>query len=492
MKTRLLTTLGWAVALGASLSSGGLAASASGPWQYRLIDGSTLTDDCFCGRPAIQQSLRGSFQLRPLEENPLFTRYTVEDLVFNAGTPPVPHYHVTGHGTYQIGGEVAVTQELILELQIDDGFTNRACVLTNVSPAVNRLWPMLEISLDQSNKTLIQFYDLDLKAAPFRELWFSTAAGLHSGNWEPPTNAVSGGDLISDTGRIVKHNEALTRGLGLMPMVPDLGLDALDILPGGELAFSAEEDVASETLGMLYHGDLLSNRGRVVRRNADLIRPFSPEPPAPDVGLDAVYVRDDGEVWFSTETDIFSEMLGVTVRRGDLLSSSGQIIKLNEDLISRFQPADPKKDYGLDALYVWPSGEIWFSVETGFAGSHFEPYAAGDLLSDQGYVVYRNLELTGAFAPIEDLADFGLDALFVLTDATPGAPPPRVVSFSVDPKTGAVSIRWEGQGRAFQLEAANDILGPWLPLGPITPDLSLDWTSPPDRPLQSFLRVRQW
>ena len=487
-----LATLGRAVALGACLSSHGLANAAPGPWQYRLIDGSTLTDDCLCGRPAIQQSVRGSLQLRLLEENPLFSRYTVENIALSAGTPPGPHYLVTGHGTYQVGGEVAVTQDLTLELQIDDGFTNRLCLLTNVSPAVNRLWPMLALSLDQSDKPVIQFYRLDLFAAPFQEIWFSTASGLTAGNWPPPTNTVSGGDLISGTGRLVKRNQELTRGLGIMPMVPDLGLDAGDVLPGGEIAFSAEQDSASETLGPLPHGDMLSNRGRVIHRNADLIRPFSPEPPAPDVGVDAAHVRDDGEVWFSTETDIFSEGLGVTVRRGDLLSSSGQIVKLNEDLIARFQPADPKQDYGLDALYVWPSGEIWFSVETGFVGPHFEPYAAGDLLSDQGYVVYRNLELTGAFAPIEDLADFGLDAVFVVTDAAPAATPPRVVSFSVDAKTGIVSIRWEGLGRAFLLEAASDILGPWLPLGPITPDLSLDWTPPPDRPPQSFLRVRQW
>ena len=492
MKTRSLTTLGCAAALGLSLSPCGLQAWAPGPWQYRLIEGSTLTDDCYCGRPAIQRRLRGSFQLRRLDENPLFTRYTVEDIAFRAGTPPDPHYQVTGHGTYQVGGEVALQQEMILELQIDDGLTNRFCLLTNVSPAVSRLWPMLEVSLDQSNKTVIQFYDLDLKAAPFREIWYSTAGGLTSGNWSPPTNAVSGGDLISDTGRVVKRNTDLTPGLGIMPLAPDLGLDAVDVLPGGEVAFSAEQDIASGGLGMLHHGDLLSNRSRVVRRNADLIRPFSPEPPAPDVGLDAVHVRDDGEVWFSTETDIFSETLGVTVRRGDLLSSSGRILKLNEELLARFQPADPKKDCGLDALYLWPSGEIWFSVETDFAGSHFDSYLAGDLLSDQGYVVYRNLELTGAFAPLEDLADFGLDALFVVTDVAPTAPTPRIVSFMVDPKTGTVSIRWEGQGRAFQLEAAADVLGPWLPLGPITPDLSLGWTPPPDRPLQSFFRLRQW
>src|SRR4030095_14406029 len=102
------------------------------------------------------------------------------------------------------------------------------------------------------------------------------------------------------------------------------------------------------------------------------------------------------------------------------------IVKSNYELLAKFHPANTNIDYGLDAVYVWPSGEIWFSTEDGFSGADLELYRPCDLLSDHGYVVFRNLELVGAFAPMEDLADFGLDGLFIVTDVTPSASPPTI------------------------------------------------------------------
>jgi hypothetical protein len=275
-----------------------------------------------------------------------------------------------------------------------------------------------------------------------------------------------------------------------MPIVPDLGLDAVDVLPGGEVGFSIEEDVFSETLGPLQHGDLLSSRGRIIQRNQQLTAAFMQMPPAPDAGLDAVQVLDSGEVYFSIEQDFFSEALGRRIRAGDLLSSRGLIVKSNEQLVARFQPADPKRDYGLDALHVWPSGEVWFSVETGFYGQHFEPYGHGDLLSDQGYVVARNLELVGPFQPLEDLADFGLDGLFIITDAAPPAPAPSFTRIRRLRATGIVELEWEGKGRVWQVLRATNVPGPWTPVSPILPDLMFDDTSATSS--QSFYRLRQW
>jgi hypothetical protein len=493
MKPTLRGVMGCAAVFGTGVSLILQAAASPGPWQHRLLDGSMLIDDCLiCGRPTIQQPMRGTYQLRWVAEDPLFAEYAVEDVAFTAGASPGPEYRVTGRGTWRIGGEVALQQEMTLEVQIDNGFTQRSCVLTNVSATVDRLWPMLAVSLEESNKTDVQFYRFELASAPLREIWFSTSAGLTPANWSPPTNHISGGDLISDLGRIVERNEELTRYLGIMPVVPDLGLDALEILPGGEIAFSTRQDATSESLGPLSQGDLLSQRGQVLHRNADLLQAFNPQPPVPDVGLDAVHVRADGEVWFSITTDLFSEKLGETLRRGDLLSSSGRIVKHNQELLARFQPADPAKDHGLDALYVWPSGEIWFSVETGFADLGSNQYGDGDLLSDQGYVVYRNLELTGAFAPTEDLANFGLDALFVVTDVVPPTLPPSITSFSVNPQTGTVSLQGEGRGQVFQLEGADDVVGTWRPLAPITPSLNWEWIPPHPGPAQTFFRLRQW
>ena len=106
-----------------------------------------------------------------------------------------------------------------------------------------------------------------------------------------------------------------------MPVIPDLGLDALDLQGGGALAFSIEQDIMSESLGPLHHGDLLSSTGRVLRTYAELISPFTPEPPAPDAGLDAVQLMEHGEICRPIESDFFSQRLGRTLRRGDLLQA---------------------------------------------------------------------------------------------------------------------------------------------------------------------------
>lgn len=460
--------------------------------RYTLLPDSTLVDDCPpCARPTILEPLRGGFDLRLDFENPLFTYYTLENFHLMAGAAGRT-YKITGKGRYRIGGEVALVQDVFLEVWIDDGTSNRLCYLTNATPGLRRLWPMLNVSVVQTNGTFTQVYHLDLAAAPMRELWFSTTAGMTPGVPVPFARHLSGGDLLSNQGRLVKSNRDLTQRLGLMPSPdpPDLGLDAVEVLPGGELVFSIEDDVFSETLGPLHHGDLLSARGRIVQRNQQLTAAFMQMPPAPDAGLDAVQVMADGEVYFSIEKPFFSERLGRQIRAGDLLSSRGTVLKSNEQLLAGFQPADAKRDYGLDAVHVWPSGEVWFSVETGFYGPHFEPYLPGDLLSDQGYVVARNLDLVGPFQPLEDLADFGLDALFIVSDLTAISTPPRFTSIQRTATVAPVHLEWKGDGRVFQVERARDVAGPYESASEIIPDLFFDDTRV-SAPV-SFYRLQQW
>lgn len=322
-------------------------------WCYTLLSGSTFLDAWQIPTPPdILLPVRGTFQLRLVEQNPLFSTYAVENLVLVAGTTSGPAYKMVGTGTYRIGGEVAVQQDMWLAADLGTGGSHSLCYFTNSVRAVTRLWPMLQISLVQTNATALRQFYLDLAAAPFRELWFSTVDGFKAGIWNSPTNAVSGGDLLSSVGRVVKRNQALTQRLGLMPMVPDLGLKAVDVLPGGEIAFSMEQDVFSETLGWLHHGDLLSHRGRILWTNSQLISAFVPQPPVPaEVGLDAVQVMDSGEIYFSIQTNFFSEKLGRTIGGGDLLSSGGAMIKANAQLLARFNPSQAGRDYGLRAAY---------------------------------------------------------------------------------------------------------------------------------------------
>jgi len=324
------------------------------PWNYLLLTNSSLTDDCLlCGRPTIIQPLRGTFQLRLFGQNPVVAHYIVESVSFSTESGRL--YRLSGGGTFAISGEVSLQQLMFLQLEIDDGITNKVCYFTNAPAPPGRTWPMLDVSLVQTNGTFTQQYSVRLAAAPVRELWFSTA-----GFFTPtagPDSFVRGGDLISTVGRIVKRNADLFTSVGAFPPGPDLGLDAVDSLAGGEIAFSLKTDITSTTLGPLHHGDLLSTRGRILQRNQDLMAAFGLQPPAPDVGLDAVQVLDSGEILFSIGTNIFSETLGVTLHRGDLLSNTGLVVRSNQQLLSNFHP--PKggtNDYGLDAVRVWQSG----------------------------------------------------------------------------------------------------------------------------------------
>jgi hypothetical protein len=384
---------------------------------------------------------------------------------------------------------------MFLQVQIDNGFTNKTCYFTNESFGVDRFWPMIDIQLMQTNLTnLDSVFWLRLAAAPVREFWISTASGFTSAYGQPPSNYVSDGDLISLSGRVVKRNAELTSQLYIMPMTADLGLDAVSILPGGEIAFSLAQNAFSETLGPLQHGDLLSSQGRIIYRNQDLLAAFAPQPAAPDAGLDAVQVLDSGEILFSIATNVCSKKLGVTLQRGDLLSNSGRVVRSNQQLLARFRPMNATNDYGLDAFFVWPQGEIWFSTERGFQDQdpRLGAILAGDLLSDTGYRVFRNLKSLQAFAPLENRADFGLDALFIVTDDTAVAPAPHFTGIRAIPSTSSARLTWQGLGRVFQVESAGLVTDSFQPLSPILPDLSFDNAGTITNRAQAYYRLRQW
>jgi len=389
--------------------------------RYRLMEGSYLIDDCtMCGRPTIPVPIRGSFWLKRTWENPLFSYYAVRGLRFES-TSAYFEYAGRFNGRYQVGGEVALVQQMTLKGSINEleglGFDSGTVALQ--SP-----FPWIEIDLAQVPPTdPLHTFSLHLVAVPWPEIWFSTETGFTSSAMGMAS--VSEGDLLSATGRIVRRNQQLTAKLGIMPPAPDIGLDAVigrppagsggAGMPGCRIWFSSREDIASERLGPLRNGDLLSSEGTIVRRHSELIGPFSPQPPIPQFGLDAAAIGPDGAILFSTEDGFFSESLGVMISDGDLLDETGRVFKTSGELMRNFQPIDPiPKVFGLDAAHVWPSGEVWFSITTSFTDLRFGHIGYGDLLSDTGRIVIRNLDLLGPFAPVEDLADFGLDALTIV------------------------------------------------------------------------------
>src|ERR1044071_1470891 len=462
-------------------------------WTFRLLEGSYLVDEVLiCGRPTIPQPMRGSFTLVLTGNIPPYTSYELRDISFSAGDPASGAYAVAGTGTWQVGGELVTRQEMTLDVDLtDSGNATSAKVFTNDVKTVDRAWPIVAVHLVQTDQNLLHFYSLSVLAAPVRDIWFSTGAGLTASKWQAPTNRIEAGDLGFASGRGGRSNADLVKRLGMMPPAGELAVDAVDIAPGGEVLFSLNADVFSETLGQLHHGDLLTEGGEVYRRNGELMAAFAPADTNADYGLDAVQVMSGGEIYFSITTNVVSPQIGMLFR-GDVLSDQGRLVKSHQQLLSLFHPAVVDHDYGLDALYVWPGGEIWFSTEEGFNDSQLGPILAGDILSDQGFVVFHNLELVSAFAPVEDLADFGLDALYIVTDATPPAPAPKLTSAQAVNGSQSIALQWYGSGRAFQIERAGAVAGPFLPASPILADLSwLDSIAAATNPA-AFYRLRQW
>jgi len=453
---------------------------------YTLLDSSVLIDDCLiCDRPTIKEPLRGTFELIPRQITPPYSGYVVSNINFATRPGMGLERRITGSGTYVRFEEFAMLQDMTLTLQIKDSYTNRTAWFTNESRSITRPFPLIGINLRQTNGTLSQTFSLRLLAAPVREIWFSTTRSLTSTNRSPPTNVISAGDLISNYGRVVKRNHELTRNLGVMPLVPDLGLDAVQIGKRGEILFSIPGKVFSETLGPIQHGDLLSTRGAIIKRNQQLLSAFRPGT-TNDAGLDAFRILPSGEILFSIQSNLVTAV-GTKLSRGDILSDQGRILMANQQLMANFHPTVTNYDFGLDALHILPSGEIWFSVEEGFTDSQIGAVKAGDLLSSYGFRVFNNEDLVAAFAPADPSLDYGLDALFVVTDTEPVRAAPRFVRQSA--AGGSLHLEWDGDGAVFQIEHASNLGGPWTNCSPVLPDLSGD----PERNEPSgFFRLRQW
>jgi hypothetical protein len=94
---------------------------AARPVLYKLVKGSTYQEGCFdpCACPLTMEiPMRGTFRLTYLAYDGLFTHYAVDGVRWRAYFGSATR-HITGAGMYRIGGEVAVQQQLELELIID-------------------------------------------------------------------------------------------------------------------------------------------------------------------------------------------------------------------------------------------------------------------------------------------------------------------------------------------------------------------------------------
>lgn len=166
MNLKNLKWVGMLCAGVATVSVASLAQTAT-PQLYTLVAGSQLTDDCpICDRLPIVVTMTGTFGLRVVEQNPLFTRYEVLDIAFHAGTNSGSEYLVQGRGTYQTGGEVMVAQDMFLDLEINNGGVPTKALCVNPDRVVGQPWPRLQLNVDQTNGTPNQIYYLTLIAVP--------------------------------------------------------------------------------------------------------------------------------------------------------------------------------------------------------------------------------------------------------------------------------------------------------------------------------------
>src|ERR1041385_7648370 len=479
----------WLLAVWAWLGCSQAVAQLTNRTLYSLVEGSFLIDDCLiCGRPTIMKPLGGPFELVRAQLSPPYSKYLIRDVKFVAGAGTSLERRITGSGTYVRFEEFALLQDMDLAVDIKDNFTNRPAFFTNESRTVSQPFPLIQVNLKQTNGTLMQTFSLQLFAAPVREIWFSTTRGFTSTNRSAPTNQITAGDLLSNRGRVVKRNIDLVGRLGVMPIVYDLGLDAVQVSRRGEILFSLPKNVFSETLGNIQHGDLLSSRGAIVRRNQELLAAVHPVNTA-DAGLDGFRILPNGEILFSIQSNVVTAA-GTTLTRGSILSDQGRIFLSQWQLMMNFRPSVTNYDFGLDAFHILPSGEIWFSVEEGFLDARLGQIQAGDLLSNFGYRVFSNADLLAAFAPADTSVDYGLDALYVVTDTVPPKATPRIIQQTRN--AGGMHLEWDGVGEVFQLEHALDLQGPWVSCSPILPEISGDAACNVSAESAGFFRLRQW
>lgn len=132
------------------------------------IDGSTFTDNCLpCARPTIPVPIAGTFVLEKVGENALYTDYRVDEISFVTLLDSYFVY-ISGSGSYSQGGEVALVQEMNLELKVElDGLTTSGAILASAKFPVGAAFPEIDVDLEHQNpESDIHVFSLHIVARP--------------------------------------------------------------------------------------------------------------------------------------------------------------------------------------------------------------------------------------------------------------------------------------------------------------------------------------
>jgi hypothetical protein len=136
---------------------------------YHLRPGSLDLDGCFgaCQCPALlPEPMRGTFVLTPTAPDPLFQNYAVTNVVWR-----VPYFArmLTGAGTYRIGGEVALEQEMTLQLAFNGEQPPRVFD-SGLGPVGSPGFPVIRVRLHVPNAVCWNT-ELEVRATPFVGDW---------------------------------------------------------------------------------------------------------------------------------------------------------------------------------------------------------------------------------------------------------------------------------------------------------------------------------
>lgn len=458
-------------------------------WRYEVLGESTYFDDCPpCARPPIRRPLRGSFWVGRGQSTPLFDRFVLSRVRFSVGGEGPGSVHLEGSGQVEIGGEVAVVTRAQLELVVRrDGMPDETLRFESQAVGGTPDWPGLKLELVEVNPSPFRVLYLSIDAMALRDLWFTTVAEFTAALPGPNPVRVSRADLLSRDGHVVVKEARFAEAMTLPSGMAAPPIDAVTVVPEGRLRYSVVTEMKTLELGVVDSGDLMDLGGSRAVPAAQFAHVLSTMPAA--MGLDAIQWREDGTYLFSIRDPVFSDRLGVAVGAGDLLSTDGRLLRRNAELLKAFHVTQRARDYGLDSVHLWPSGEIWFSTSESVPLEGGGLLSDGDLLSDRGRVIFRNLELLERFGPLEDAANFGLRSVEIVSDVDQAEGRPTLTFVSREAVRAEAVIQGAGPGRFFQVERASTLGGPFTPVSGIGPAGS--WIVRAPEGVQ-FYRLRQW
>ena len=459
------------ICLNVALTCGGLGRGAD-VVHYQMLYGTTVAYNVG-GSTTGFWSARGSFDLRFLDQTADSSRYVVENMQISAD----PAHQFVGSGELV----VPITRNPQILLNLTNVLTPQIGVtFTNVSITTDRRWPMLALRARETTAS-DAVYTVSIRAAPFQDIWISPATDFRADTFAAPTNIIHSGDLVSLDGRVIKRNHEL-----VVPFAPassaDYGLDALSLSPGGGLAISTH-DVAE-----MRDGDILvPNPPRRIRYTDIFTNAIATS--MADPGIDGFQFTSATAFYFSIKRDTGYALNSTTTVQlrdadiwwADLQTHELRLARSREQLFSYpdYQPwlADPQ--VGIDAFYIWPSGEVWFSLRSSWT-AHTAIY------SSDGYAVFTDEFVFKNFKPA---VNPGLDAFLVITDLAPVLSTPPALKIVISPT--ALLLNWPETGGAYQLESSATVNGQFQVASPVIPNPSL--IAIPDSNTRSrFYRIRQW